>query len=142
MENRLSSTANSFSGKCNLFIDEKISIINFKDRRLMLNEHNELVFKCRHKSRFKLSWLEATKTPTIDKNRDIDFGWFLLEIITFISGVTNIIWWGWGIYAEKEILGTLDINSKLEFLISGLVNSIRSFLGLIKGTWWLPKVFF
>ena len=75
----------------NLYINEKISIINFKDHRLLLNERNELVFKWRHKVKFKLSWLGATKAPTLDKNRDIDFGWFLLEIITFISVITDII---------------------------------------------------
>ena len=52
---RQSSTANSFNGRCNLCIDEKISIINFKDRKFMLNERNELVFKCGHKSKYKLS---------------------------------------------------------------------------------------
>ena len=51
------------------------------------------MFKCRHKSKSKLSWLGDTKAPTQDKNKDIDFGWFLLEII-FISVITNIIWWG------------------------------------------------
>ena len=49
------STANNFNGRCNMCIDEKISIINFKDHRLLLNERNKLVFKCRHKSKFKLS---------------------------------------------------------------------------------------
>ena len=34
---------------------KKISIINFKDCRLLLNERNELVFKCEYKSTFKLS---------------------------------------------------------------------------------------
>ena len=34
---RQSSTANSFNGRCNLCIDEKTSIINFRDRRLLLN---------------------------------------------------------------------------------------------------------
>ena len=41
-----SPTANSFNGRCNLCIDETISIIHFRDRRLLLNEQNELVFKC------------------------------------------------------------------------------------------------
>ena len=41
---RQSSSANSFDGRCNLFIDEKISIINFKDHRLPLDERNEHVF--------------------------------------------------------------------------------------------------
>ena len=71
----------------------KISIIYFKDHRLLLNEPNELVFKCRHKSKLKLSWLGATEAPTQDNSRDIDSGWFLLEI-TFISVVNSIIWWG------------------------------------------------
>ena len=44
---RHSSTANSFNGRCNLCLDEKISIINFKNRKLVLKERNELVFKCR-----------------------------------------------------------------------------------------------
>ena len=46
------------------------------------------------------------------------------------------------IYGEEEILGNLDINSKLGFLISGVVNSSWPFWRLIKGTWWLPKGFF
>ena len=33
---RQSSTANSFNDRCNLCIEEKISLINFKDRRLQL----------------------------------------------------------------------------------------------------------
>ena len=61
----------------------KVSIVNFKDHRLLLNERNELAFKCRHKSRFKSSCLGATKASTQDKNKDIDFEWYLLEIITF-----------------------------------------------------------
>ena len=58
-----SSTTNSFNGRCNLCLDEKISIINFKNRKLLLNERNELVFKCRHRGKFKLSWLRTTETP-------------------------------------------------------------------------------
>ncbi len=50
-----SSTANSFNFRYNFCIDEIISIVNFKDRRRLLNERNELVFKHRHKSTFKLS---------------------------------------------------------------------------------------
>ena len=60
---RHSSTANSFNGRCDLCLDEKISIINFKNRKLLLNERNELMFKCRHSGKFKLSWLRATETP-------------------------------------------------------------------------------
>ena len=41
--------------------------------------------------KFHLSWLEVTDAPTLDKNRDIDFVWFLLKIITFISVITGII---------------------------------------------------
>ena len=52
---RHSSAANSFNGRCNLCLDEKISIINFKNRKLLLNKRNELVFKCRHRGKFKLS---------------------------------------------------------------------------------------
>ena len=52
---RHSSAASSFNGRCNLCLDEKISIINFKNRKLLLNERNEVVFKCRHRGKFKLS---------------------------------------------------------------------------------------
>ena len=52
---RHSSAANSFNGRCNLCLDKKISIINFKNRKLLLNKRNELVFKCRRRGRFKLS---------------------------------------------------------------------------------------
>ena len=83
-------------GYCYIFIPypglyNKISIINIKDCRRLLNERNELVFKCWHKSKFKLSTEAPTPTeaPTLDKNKDIDFGWFLLEIITFISVITS-----------------------------------------------------
>ena len=60
---RHSSTANSFNGRCNLCFDEKVGIINFKNWKLLLNEKNELVFKCRHRGKFKLSWLRTTGTP-------------------------------------------------------------------------------
>ena len=51
------------------------------------------MFKCRPKSNFKLSWLRAIEAPTLDNSKDIDVGWFLLEIITL---VTSIIWQWWG----------------------------------------------
>ena len=70
------------------------------------------MFECRHKSKFNSSWLGATEAPTLDKNKDIDFGWFLLEIITFISVLTSIIWQR---IFEEEILETLDINLQLFF---------------------------
>ena len=71
------------------------------------------MFKCRQKSKSKLSWLVGTEAFTLDKNMDIDFGWILLEIITYISGVTSII--RRGIYVGTEFLGTSDINSQLGF---------------------------
>ena len=58
------STANIFNGRCNLCIDEKEGIINFKNRRLLLNERNELVFKCRHRRKFKLSWQSNWNTDS------------------------------------------------------------------------------
>ena len=39
---------------------------------------------------------------------------------------------GGRIYVEKGILGTLDLNSKLGFLISGVANSLWPFLGWLK----------
>ena len=45
----------AINDRCNLCINVKNSIFNFRDRRLLLNEWNELVFKCGHKSKFRLS---------------------------------------------------------------------------------------
>ena len=104
-----SSTVINFNDRCNLYVAEKISIINYKGHRLLLKKPNEHVFKCKHKSKFKLSWLGDTDALTLDKNKDIDFRWFLLKIITIISVITSIMWRG--VYVGKEILGTLDINS-------------------------------
>ena len=70
---------NSFNWRCKLCIDEKISKINFKNCKLMLNERNELVFKCRHKGRFKLSRLGDIEVPTMDKNGDIHLGCHFLK---------------------------------------------------------------
>ena len=67
----------------------------------------------------------GTVDPTLDKNKDTDFEWFLLEIMTFISVINGIIWRV--VYVEKEILGNLDI-----ILLSGVVNSIGAIWGLIK----------
>ncbi len=53
---------------------KKISMNNSKDRRLLLNERNELVFKCSYKCKFELSWLWATGPSTLDNSRDIDAG--------------------------------------------------------------------
>ena len=66
----------------------KIWIINFNDCRLLSNERNELVFKCRHKSKFRLFWLGATEAPTLAGILMLDD--FYLELITFISVVENI----------------------------------------------------
>ena len=49
-----------------------------------------------------IHYATENEAPTFDKNKDIDFGWFLLEIITFIFVITSIIWWG--VYVGKEIL--------------------------------------
>ena len=38
--------------------------------------------------------MRATKDPTQDNRRHINAEWFLMEIITFISVVTSIIWHG------------------------------------------------
>ena len=70
---------------------KKISIINFKDRGLLLNERNELVFKCRQNGKFRLSWLGATEVPTQGSSRDTDAGWILLELIISDLVVDNII---------------------------------------------------
>ena len=93
------------------------------------------MFECRHKSKFRLSWLGATEAPTEDICEDTDAGWFSLELITFNSVVDNntIIYDG-EIYVEEEILRNSHINPKLEFLISGVVNSSWPFLALIKET--------
>ena len=83
-------TGNSFNGRYNWCIDEQINIINFKDLTLLHNERNELAFNCRHKSKLKLSWLGATKAPTLKKkililddfigNNNISFGnyWYCM----------------------------------------------------------------
>ena len=53
-----------------------------------------------------------------------------------------IVLYGGKIYIEEEILGNLDINSKLGFLISGVVNFPLPFLGLIKRHLVAAKGFF
>ena len=66
VEKRQCSTTNSFNGRCNLCIEEKISIINFQDPRLLLNRGNELIFKCRHKCEFRLTWSKVIKSGSTD----------------------------------------------------------------------------
>ena len=51
-----SSTLGSFNSRCNICLEEKISNIRHKFTSQQLNERNELIFKCRHKNRFKLIW--------------------------------------------------------------------------------------
>ena len=55
------------------------------------------------------------------KTVGVDYSRIVFELITFNSVVDIIM--TWGIYVEEVILGNLDINSKLGFLISGVVNS-------------------
>ena len=69
---RHSSTVNSFNGSCNLCLDEKISIINFKNQKLLLNERNKLIFKSRHRGKFKLSWWEPLKHQSLCNRKDND----------------------------------------------------------------------
>ena len=48
------STSGGFNSRCNLCLEEKISIIRYKFANQLLNKRNHLIFKCRHKDRFKL----------------------------------------------------------------------------------------
>ena len=57
-------------------MEKKISMINFKDPRQLLNRRSELIFKCRHKSKFKLTWSKVIEGYSSDKKTvDMDFGW-------------------------------------------------------------------
>ena len=51
---KTSSTPNGFKGRCNLCLDEKICILKYRPPSQLLNKRNELIFKCRHRNRFKL----------------------------------------------------------------------------------------
>ena len=76
---RQSSAVNNFNGRCNLCIDEKISIVNFRNRILLLNERNELVFKCRHEENsYHPDW-KPLKHRFLCNCKDNDDGlvWFL-----------------------------------------------------------------
>ena len=53
--------------------------------------------------------MRATDAPPLDKNKDVDFGWSLLEIITFISVISSVEWQE--IHIVNEIVGNLDIKS-------------------------------
>ena len=50
---RLISPSN-FRSRCNLCVEEKISIIRYRNTSKLLNQRNELIFKCRHKNRYRL----------------------------------------------------------------------------------------
>jgi hypothetical protein len=48
-------TFNPTSGKCSLCLNEKLLILEASDDKNSLNKRNELVSKCRHQNKFKLS---------------------------------------------------------------------------------------
>ena len=49
-----SNTPNSFDGRCNLCLKEKIHILTHKFPDKLLNKRNELIARCRYKTKFKL----------------------------------------------------------------------------------------
>ena len=51
---RKSNTPNSFNGRSNLCLEEKIYILNYKWPDKLLNKRSELIARCRHKTKFKL----------------------------------------------------------------------------------------
>ena len=51
---RKSNTPNSFNGRCNLCLEEKIYILNYKWPDKLLNKRSELIARCRHKTKFEL----------------------------------------------------------------------------------------
>lgn len=48
-----SHTANSFKGRFNLCLHQKIRIIKYENQKTLLNQRNELNSECRHRSRLK-----------------------------------------------------------------------------------------
>ena len=46
---------NKITKTCNLCINEKLEILKFKNKNILLNKRNELVSKCRHENRHLLS---------------------------------------------------------------------------------------
>ena len=48
--------------KCNLYLNEKLAIIDDSDKNL-LNKRSEVISQCRHRSKFKLVNLKSCKTP-------------------------------------------------------------------------------
>ena len=51
-----SSSTSSLNIKGNLCREERIFILKYKDTKNLSNKRNELIFKCRHRNRFKLKW--------------------------------------------------------------------------------------
>ena len=49
-----SSTPKSFDSRCNLYLEEKIHILLFPEPKKLLNKRNELIARCRHRTKFKL----------------------------------------------------------------------------------------
>ena len=49
-----SNTPNSFEGRCNLCLEEKIHIMTYKLPEELLNKRSELIARCRHRTKFKL----------------------------------------------------------------------------------------
>ena len=52
------SEANSLNGRCNICLEEKISILKYKDSREQISKRNELIFKHRHRNKFELKYDE------------------------------------------------------------------------------------
>ena len=51
---RVTNTPNSFDGRCNLCLEEKIHILMHKWPDKLLNKRSELIARCRYKTKFKL----------------------------------------------------------------------------------------
>ena len=51
---RKSDSPNSFNGRCNLCLEEKIYILKYKYPDKLLNKRSELIARCSHKTKFKL----------------------------------------------------------------------------------------
>ena len=48
--------------KCNLFLNEKLTIIDNRDKNLW-NKRSEVTFQCRHQNKFKLGNVTSRITP-------------------------------------------------------------------------------
>ena len=49
-----SNTPNSFDGRCNLCLEEKIHILTYKLPDKLLDKRSELIARCRQRTKFKL----------------------------------------------------------------------------------------